>query len=84
MAEKEQTKVKGIKIVDGYAELKPSLPGKRPTQVCVGPKTYRGDYLKLVGHDDRKKPITETVKSKVRFVPVDIAKTLPEKLFIQA
>jgi len=80
----EEKKAKGIKIVDGYAELKPSLPGKKPTQVCVGPKTYRGDYIKLIGKDKKGKPITEAVKSKVRFVPEAIAKKLPEKLFIQA
>lgn len=82
MAEKKEEAKTGIKIENGYAELKPSIPGKKPTQVCIGAKTYKGDYIKLVGEDEKGKPITETITSKVKFVPEQFAKQLPEKLFL--
>jgi len=89
MAEKEEKKQdpKGIKIVNGYAELKPSPPGKRPTQICIGAKTYKGDYSKIVGKDDKGKPVVELVKSKVKFVPEACLPAVPEQfhsLFVQS
>ena len=77
--EKKEVKSSGPKVVNGYAELKPSIPGKKPTQICIGAKTYKGDYVKIVGADDKGKPVTEVIKSKVKFVPEACLSAVPDK-----
>ena len=76
--EKKKPAESGIKIENGYAELKPVEPGKKPTQVCIGGKTYKGSQ-KYKAIDKSGKEKIEVIVSKTRFVPEADAKKLPSK-----